>query len=130
VIDQCGQCGPFIQAETYAMEEFRARPKLEADKLTMDLLRWHGGNFVDCKLLSSEARPALRPAEQNRTHPALRNKWWRRARRISKAALRAVSQPHGRQAIGVERSQSTCRDCSMRSAAQSAAHGAARQQLA
>jgi hypothetical protein len=52
------------------MEEFRARPKLEADKLTMDLLRWHGGNFVDCKLLSSEARPALRPAEPNRTHPA------------------------------------------------------------
>lgn len=44
------------QAETYAMEEFRARPKLEADKLTMDLLRWHGGNFVDCKLLSSENR--------------------------------------------------------------------------
>ena len=50
------------------MEEFRARPKLEADKLTMDLLRWHGGNFVDCKLLSSEARPA--PCRQNRK-PAL-----------------------------------------------------------
>ena len=64
------------------MEEFRARPKLEADKLTMDLLRWHGGNFVDCKLLSSEARAcaALRRTEPTPPcAPALRNKWWRRA---------------------------------------------------